>query len=101
MQQQLRRLLHPGGGLSLRQSPYRHDLSPYWTDMSLNRPGKLPYRPDGLPHRCAIMRGYRVIVGQQQQDMVEAYACAPVHAYSLEHLIDIRQEDGNFEIKRI
>jgi hypothetical protein len=46
------------------------------------------YRHDRLPHR----RAYRVILDRQRQDAVEACAQAATHAYSLEHLLHVRQE---------
>jgi len=46
------------------------------------------YWHDRLPHR----RAYRVILDRQRQDAVEACAQAATHAYSLEHLLHVRQE---------
>jgi hypothetical protein len=46
------------------------------------------YWHDRLPHR----RAYRVILDRQRQDAVEACAQAATYAYSLEHLLHVRQE---------
>jgi hypothetical protein len=93
----LGRILHPQPGRQLLV--YWHDWLPhrraYRVILDRQRQEAVEacaqaatYWHDRLPHR----RAYRVILDRQRQDAVEACAQAATHAYSLEHLLHVRQE---------